>query len=465
MHLSLDFVNRTKLLLGESWDNFSSALLDEEPSVSIRINSKKIEETRKENTVPWCSNGYYLAERPSFTFDPIFHLGGYYVQEASSMFVEYAVKQVLTDEIRCLDLCAAPGGKSTLMSSLLSENSLLVSNEIIRSRAFILEENLMKWGNPNVVVTNNNPDDFQGLRHYFDLMLIDAPCSGEGMFRKDKQAIYEWSISNVIQCAQRQKEIITSVWDTLRPGGHLIYSTCTYNREENEDIVAWVCDTYKASVIDLNVPESWGISESNVIGKPTYHFYPHKIQGEGFFLAVLQKNENEEKCSMKHNTKKQKERKSNSSLLTQYQNYIKDVDRFAFDESENILSAFPVNLADDLFLLKRHLNIIHSGVVLGEAKGKDFIPCQSLALSNFLDQSKFNTLDISWNMAISFLRKEPLTLSSVPKGIILLTYRDKPLGFVKNLGNRANNLYPNEWRIRSANIPEQTVDVLADFSI
>jgi 16S rRNA C967 or C1407 C5-methylase (RsmB/RsmF family) len=280
MFLPEPFVNRTLPLLGDEFSAFENALKSASPT-SIRVNDKMSYHASDEE-VAWCKNAYYLAERPLFTADPLIHGGIYYVQEASSMFLYQAIKQHFPTARTVLDLCAAPGGKSTLLTQTLPGNSLLVSNEIIRSRAYILAENLIKWGNANVVVTNNEPKDFDTLPNFFDAMVIDAPCSGEGMFRKDAGAIKEWSEYNVKLCAERQREIVSAVWDTLKSDGILVYSTCTYNREENEENVEWICNELGGEILHLDLNGNQDITVTDY----GYRFYPHKTQGEGFFLAL-----------------------------------------------------------------------------------------------------------------------------------------------------------------------------------
>ena len=232
MNLPASFTEYTRALLGvEEYEKLVSAL-QQEPPVSIRLNRLKVHRLKVENALsvqpPWSSEGIYLDERLTFTFDPLFHAGCYYVQEASSMFVEQVLRQHVTKPVVMLDLCAAPGGKSTHARSVLPEGSLLVANEVIRNRSQILAENLTKWGHPDVVVTNNDPADFSALPSFFDVILTDVPCSGEGMFRKDSVAVEEWSPENVEICWQRQRRIIADVWPSLKPGGILIYSTSTY---------------------------------------------------------------------------------------------------------------------------------------------------------------------------------------------------------------------------------------------
>ena len=292
MNLPELFLERTRRLMGEEMCNALCEALEKDTPVSVRMNMAKWEHVPVHRSeVPWSEQGYYLDGRPTFTFDPLFHAGCYYVQEASSMFVEQALRRYVTEPSVMLDLCAAPGGKSTLCRSVLPEGSLLVANEVMRNRSQVLAENLVKWGHPEVIVTNNDPADFTPLENTFDVILTDVPCSGEGMFRKDPVAVSEWSLENVDTCWQRQRRILRDIWPCLKPGGLLVYSTCTYNREENEDNVAWIAGTLGAEVLPLDVPEEWHIT-GNLTGEafPVYRFLPHRTQGEGLFLAVLRKH-------------------------------------------------------------------------------------------------------------------------------------------------------------------------------
>ncbi|MBQ5819438.1 MAG: RsmB/NOP family class I SAM-dependent RNA methyltransferase, partial [Bacteroides sp.] len=296
MQLPQPFIENIHRLLGaEEGEQLLNALLAEQP-ISIRLNEEKVPNLSSApiyNKVPWCATGCYLDHRPTFTFDPLFHAGAYYVQEASSMFVEQALKQYVHSPVLMLDLCAAPGGKSTLARSVLPQGSLLVANEVMRQRAQVLAENLTKWGHPDVIVTNNDPADFTQLTDMFDVILTDVPCSGEGMFRKDEVAVSEWSTDNVEICWQRQRRILADIWPSLKEGGLLIYSTCTYNTQENEENVRWIADELGADILPLNIDAEWGIT-SNLLPDaafPVYRFLPHKAQGEGLFLAVLRKRD------------------------------------------------------------------------------------------------------------------------------------------------------------------------------
>ena len=466
MNLPQAFIERTRQLLGETqYPLFEEALQTEVP-VSIRPNATKCAKEVEGEPIPWASSGVYLKNRPTFTFDPLFHAGCYYVQEASSMFVERVLQAYVKEPVVMLDLCAAPGGKSTLCRSVLPEGSLLVANEVMRNRSQILAENLIKWGHPEVVVTNNDPADFSDLTHLFDVILTDVPCSGEGMFRKDQVAVDEWSLENVDVCWKRQRRILTDIWPALKPGGLLIYSTCTFNREEDEDNVAWIAKELGAEILPVPMEEGWGIT-GNLIGKdfPVYRFLPHRTKGEGFFLAVLRKHEGvvETVKARPEKKKKGKEAKGKTSQLVvpkEVKSWLEEADTYEYMINETFVHAFPKSFSEVYTLLKQYVKVIHSGVTVGELKGKDLIPHHSLAMSIVLQKDAFPKSEVTYEQAIAYLRKEGLVLdASVPRGYVLLTYRQVPLGFVKNIGNRANNLYPQEWRIRSGYLPEEIVTV------
>ena len=467
MNLPQAFIERTRQLLGETqYLPFEEALQTEVP-VSIRPNLTKCDKPVEGEPIPWTSSGMYLKSRPTFTFDPLFHAGCYYVQEASSMFVERVLQEYVKDPVVMLDLCAAPGGKSTLCRSVLPEGSLLIANEVMRNRSQILAENLIKWGHPEVIVTNNDPANFTDLTYLFDVILTDVPCSGEGMFRKDQVAVDEWSLENVDICWKRQRRILTDIWPTLKPGGLLIYSTCTFNREEDEDNVAWIAKELGAEILEVPTEAGWGIT-GNLIGKdfPVYRFLPHKTKGEGFFLAVLRKHgavcdeipKRISKTSARPDKKKKgKDAKQPLSVPKEAKTWLKDADAYDLTVNGTMVEAFPKSFLDIYSWVKQSLKVIHAGITLGEIKGKDLIPHHSLAMSTALTETYPKT-EVTYEQAIAYLRKEGLVLdASVPRGYVLLTYRQVPLGFVKNIGNRANNLYPQEWRIRSGYLPEEIV--------
>lgn len=469
MNLPQAFIERTRQLLGEEQYSLFEEALQKEVPVSIRPNILKCSEEVDGEPIPWATSGIYLKNRPTFTFDPLFHAGCYYVQEASSMFVERVLQEYVKEPVVMLDLCAAPGGKSTLCRSVLPEGSLLIANEVMRNRSQILAENLIKWGHPEVIVTNNDPADFTDLTHLFDVILADVPCSGEGMFRKDQVAVDEWSLENVDVCWQRQRRILNDIWPTLKPGGILLYSTCTFNREEDEDNVAWIAQELGAEILKVPIEAEWGIT-GNLISSDfsVYRFLPHKTKGEGFFLAVLRKHEDAcgevprrflKTSARSEKKKKGKEMKQSLSISRETKAWLKTADAFEINLNGMVVEAFPKSFHDIYDIVKNSLKVIHAGIVLGEIKGKDMIPHHSLAMSTVLSDV-FPKAEVTYEQAIAYLRKEGLVLDAeVPRGYVLLTYRQIPLGFVKNLGNRANNLYPQEWRIRSGYLPEEIVCV------
>jgi 16S rRNA C967 or C1407 C5-methylase (RsmB/RsmF family)/NOL1/NOP2/fmu family ribosome biogenesis protein len=441
MNLPQAFTERTKALLGNEYNDFENAL-QQIPPVSVRINNKADYQPNND-TVAWCPQAYYLKERPVFTLDPLFHAGIYYVQEASSMFLAYVAEKFFPQAQRVLDLCAAPGGKSTVLLQAIPEDSLLVSNEIIRSRAHILAENMIKWGNANFVVSNNEPADFARLKRFFDVVVIDAPCSGEGMFRKDPVAISEWSLNNVRLCAQRQKEIVAAVWEALAPGGILVYSTCTFNREENEDNIQWICEELQAELLTVDCTNFPQITVTD----GGYRFYPHKVRGEGLFMSVLRKTENDTETSSK---KRKKENNKNFKIIKQEDFFyrLKNDFKWTIISENNIFRAFPQKIADEMIYLEKNLRCVENGIILAEQKGKDIIPTAQLALSKYIDTKNLTVIDLDLESALLYLRKDPFALEISEHGYCLVSYKNQILGWIKNLGNRFNNLYPANWRIR-----------------
>ena len=428
--------------------------------------------------VPWCESGAYLSERPTFAHDPLWHAGAYYVQEAASMFIAQAYKVIESthaDEatkgnpLKMLDLCAAPGGKSTLWRSLLPDNALLVANEPMRQRAQILAENLTKWGHPHTFVTQAFPDAFTSLEETFDIIATDVPCSGEGMFRKDEQAREEWSPAAVISCAERQRDILTAVWPALKEGGFCVYSTCTFNREENEDLVAWACDTLGVELVEIPTDAAWHIS-GDTTGRnlPVYHFFPHRTEGEGLFLALLRKKTQDvgesllggdtflsskwEKTQGSRAVKGKKRgntpsAKPNATLLS----WLPNAEDFTFQCSEaGVWTAVPTAFVGIREQLAQVAPLLIGGIEIAEEKGKKLVPQHALAMSISASDTAFPRVEISRELALAYLHREAITLPlEAPRGYVVLTYRGIALGFANNLGNRANNLYPNEWRLRN----------------
>ena len=453
MQLPQEFVQQMCALLGEAEAGaLCSALTDTPPAVSIRRNPTKGDVSFAQSTpVPWCSDGCYLAERPSFTLDPRFHAGAYYVQEAASMFIEQAYRQIERDftPTRLLDLCAAPGGKSTLWRSLLPDGALLVANEPIRQRAQILAENLTKWGHPDVVTTSAYPAEFAPLRGFFDVIAADVPCSGEGMFRKDEGARAEWSPAAVETCAARQRAILTDIWDCLREGGYLVYSTCTFNRAENEDNVRFVCQELGAEVVAVPIDEAWGIApDTTAGGQAVYHFFPHRTQGEGLFLALLRKTGSAPAVREKKRTRSKETPVPDAAKLLAW---LKTPTDFRlFRPIPETIAAVRTSLLDDVQRVAACVRTLTAGVLMGETKGRKFVPAHALALSTVLADTAFPRAELDGDTALRYLRREAVVLPpEQPRGHVLLCFEGLPLGWVNNLGTRANNLYPAEWRIRN----------------
>ena len=444
MQLPEDFIRETKQLMGaERFSRYMEAF-DEEAPVSIRLNpqtlgdgsslfdnnSASMSQTKKNRPqmfeqVPWCKEGYYLEGRPQFTFDPLFHAGCYYVQEAASMFITHVLRQFVHEPVEVLDMCAAPGGKSTAMLSVLPEGSSLVSNEPIPTRAQILLENITKWGAKNCIVTNNYPRDFKKAKAKFNMILCDVPCSGEGMFRKDPATIGEWSLQNVEKCWRLQREIVADAWECLNPGGILIYSTCTFNIKENEENVRWIIDTYDAEPIDIPTEPSWGLTGSLLEGfdAPVYRFIPGITKSEGLFVCVLRKRVRSEELIIKS---------SCVPMVASQQSWSDDYP--AADNSHN-----KSNHSSSLLTLNSKLKVLQTD----------------------LPQGDFPRIDLPYSESLKYLRGEALVLPpDTPRGLITVTYKGVSLGPVKNIGNRANNLYPKPWRIKTTHLPTEEIKII-----
>jgi NOL1/NOP2/sun family putative RNA methylase len=422
----------------------------EEQVTSVRTNpfknnsTKNIEDLLAGN-IPWCEHGYYLSERPSFTFDPSFHAGAYYVQEASSMFVWQIMQQLFGEHTnkKVLDVCAAPGGKSTLLASYFI-NGLVVSNEVIKSRAAILVENITKWGMPNVVVTNNDPKDFTALNNFFDAIVIDAPCSGSGMFRKDADAANEWSLNNVALCSQRQQRIVADVLPALQTDGFLVYSTCSYSKEENEDVLDWIIATFNLTSVPLNIDSTWGIveTESDIAHAKGYRFYPYNLKGEGLFIAVLQKATAEKEVKLKQQSLLLPSKQEVDIL----QSFLPVQPAFSLFKHATQIRLLDHSFLNDLKTLANYLYIKKAGLCIGEVKGKDLVPHHELAVST-LNLSNIASVSFTNEQALQYLRKQELVIDTTVKGWVLATLNGLGLGWLKVLPNRYNNYYPQEWRI------------------
>ncbi len=409
MTLPKDFEDYTRALFGEErYAKFLASFYEKQP-VSVRLNPFKPGKEFQGKPIPWCKDGLWLDSRPDFTLDPLLHCGCYYVQEAGSMFLYQVLKQYVDNPVQMLDLCAAPGGKSTLARAALPKGSILYSNEPDHKRANILTENLQKQGHPDIIVTNNYPIDYKKSRQMFDVILTDVPCSGEGMFRKDEGAVKEWSIQNVIKCRDLQRSIVEDIWPCLTDGGLLIYSTCTFNTRENEENVRWIAEEMGAEILSVETSQEWNITGSLLEGfnAPVYRFIPGITPSEGLFMAVLRKHgDYSPVLSNTRQSKKKKDKQKSQALL----------------------------------------RIMHDG---NNIAAKENNPPHAEALLYNLSTEKYPQAELNLQQALSYLHREAITLpDTTPRDYIIVTFEGHPLGFVKNIGNRANNLYPQEWRIR-----------------
>jgi len=414
--------------------------------VSVRLNpAKDIGLFSAHEHIPWCPGGVYLSERPVFTLDPAFHAGAYYVQEASSMFLHHMLSGILvhTKGLRVLDLCAAPGGKSTLIASLLDPESLLISNEVIRTRAAILDENIARWGYMNTWVTGNDPRDFAKLPGYFDVIVVDAPCSGSGLWRKDARSIDEWSEANVQMCSERQQRILADVWPALKENGILVYATCSYSPQEDEQILDWLAQEFQVQSLSVEVKEEWGItsviSSKGMVG---YRFFPGSVKGEGFFIAALQKKEEAgEMRPIRFKSAHDKKIQQQAGYLLQDNNV------FFIPADKESYSAIRPSHEPDWHQLQKAVYLRRTGLKLGSATAKEWLPDHEVALS--VDANKeLPHINVGRDQALRFLKREDTGINDVAKGWNVIRYNGLGLGWVKALGNRMNNYLPKHWRIR-----------------
>jgi 16S rRNA C967 or C1407 C5-methylase (RsmB/RsmF family)/NOL1/NOP2/fmu family ribosome biogenesis protein len=437
-------------------DSLLSAL-SEDSNTSIRINCAKWQGTPSDSDkVAWCDTGYYLPGRPQFTLDPLLHAGCYYVQEASSMFLEQAIRQTGADRdgLRILDLCAAPGGKTTHLSSLVGKGSVVIANEVIRARASVLAENVVKWGMGNTIVTSSDPESFGRLAGYFDVIVVDAPCSGEGMFRQ-LDARDEWSTENCTLCSGRQWRIIADVWPSLKEGGHLIYSTCTFNPGENENQIHRLLSEFRCASVPLKHSSFAGVApvptKKAAVG---YGFHPGRVRGEGFFLAVVRK---EEQAGPFRGARPAGRRgvRLDGEMIRRAKEYATVKEEFIDDFSGTAI-ALPMPRAE-FHALAASLKIVKAGTALFTLKQGSVIPAHDMAVSLLYRRGPLPEVNVGYDEAIRFLRNESdIGVGFSEKGWITIVYRGVPLGFVKNIGQRINNYYPSEWRIRMDAVSSHT---------
>lgn len=465
MELPRTFVERVLRDLGTTEGEALCRALDGEACVSIRVNPAKAEGLRGEQParvsevlpmltaagrVPWCADGFLLAGRPSFTFDSDFHAGAYYVQEAASQFVGCLLQGVPTSGARILDLCAAPGGKTTLYASLVGRGGLVVANEIDRRRASVLADNVRKWGTGNVVVTTCEPHAVCDCEAWFDVVAVDAPCSGEGMFRKDPAARGEWSENNVRQCAARQDDILREAWRALRPGGTLIYSTCTFNRDEDEGslerMLAWAGDEV-AAPYPVDVDPAWGIVEGEVGPFRTFRFFPHRTVGEGFFAAVARKAPDAPGRQRLPKGRRSMVAPADRASAGELRRWVREPDRMVFGTVAGTGYAWYGEQAEAVKTLSEALPVICSGVALGQLFKGRLKPDSALAFFDGLERGAVPVAGLDDEQALRYLRRQEVAAGALAEGVNLVTARGRALGFAKRIGARVNNMYPNSLRI------------------
>ena len=458
MQLNDTFIDEiNKLLPSKEAAKIIDSISSQDPVTSVRLNSLKgFKPIAELELVPWCPYGAYLNTRPQFTFSPLFHAGSYYVQDASSMFIYHVIKNIVKTPVTYLDLCAAPGGKTTTALQALPTGSTVVANEIVPTRAQILKENVIKWGTANCMVTCDSPKTIGTLKNAFDVIAADVPCSGEGMFRKDPEAVSQWSPALVEQCATRQRQILSDVWSALKPGGVFIYSTCTYNKSENEEIVDFIINELGATVIDIPIPSSWHIHPAIDRAYSCYRFMPHLSRGEGLFMCVLRKNN---ASHIPEHNKKKKSKNNKTTVAPNFKDWIEG-DFSIINNDDNVTAVPNTIIKDSLEDCWQKLHIIKQiGVELGTLKGKKIIPSHQLAMSTHLAKDAFQCADVDYATAIAYLRGEAITINA-PLGYVLIKYENAPLGWVNNLGTRANNLYPKPWRITSTHVPLEIPELI-----
>ncbi len=436
-------------ILPDKAETLLHALSETEPEVSVRANSLKgSHPLPSADLVPWCPDSFYLHERPLFAADPAWHQGLYYVQDASSMAVAAVVRQLIDNElsdvpnIRCLDACAAPGGKTGAVAAVLPPDALIVANEFDSRRANILVENIAKTGAPNVCISRGPAQKYGRVTNAFDLILADAPCSGEGMMRKEEEAVAQWSPGLIRQCRDLQREILDALWKALRPGGVLVYSTCTFNKEEDEDNLAYLVDTLGGEAVELPLLAYEGVC-SGLGDYPSYRFLPGYIRGEGLFICAIRKPGE----ASANKTRRSQARITTDPTMARFaKEVLAEPEKYIVDGT----NAVPKQHADFLASLRKDIDFLRYGLPLGSLKGRDIVPSHELAISTVLKNKHFPMLELAYPDAFSYLRGEGMSElpGDLPRGYFLACYRGRTLGFAKNIGRRANNLYPDEYRLR-----------------
>ncbi|MGM9845441.1 MAG: rRNA cytosine-C5-methyltransferase [Muribaculaceae bacterium] len=461
MTLPSDFVKLIDTYIargGEQLRGLCEALSSTAPQVSVRYNPLKARPRgafEASAPVAWWPDAAYLDARPAFTFDPALHQGRYYVQDASSMAIAAVVRHLVASlpagpAITYLDACAAPGGKTTAALDALPREAVVVANEYDYRRANILAENVAKWGRPGVIVTRGDTSQYGALPAFFDIIAADVPCSGEGMMRKDAVAVEQWSPALVCDCAARQRAIIANLWGALKPGGYLIYSTCTFNRQENEDIIEAIIADYGAEAVDVGMSGYDEIAPGLLTDIPCYRFLPGRVRGEGLFMAVLQKPAGEATLTRKSQDARRRGGSAGKATMPALPAWLAGDYSYRATATGEVY-AMPAAMTAAADAVSSAADVVSCGTHFATIKGRDIVPAQALALSADMRRDAFPAVELQRDAALTYLRREVLTLpDGLPRGYVLLTYGGEPLGFVKNIGNRCNNLYPQHWRILSA---------------
>ena len=446
--LPVEFVASMRKMLGDDAERLFVAL-DTEPATSIRLNPMKPAHVFDGEKIGWSEWGRYLDIRPQFTLDPLLHGGAYYVQEASSQFVGYLLKNDDMLGKRVLDMCAAPGGKTTIYSTLVGREGLVVANDINHGRTLALADNVQRWGMGNVVVTCNEPSHIGNFEHWFDVVAVDAPCSGEGMFRKMEEARSEWTPASVEQCVARQKEILSEAWRTLKPGGKLIYSTCTFNDKEDEGIVEWLMEEYGDELEcaeRVDIAEEWGIVRSDIGAFQCFHFYPHKARGEGFFAAVACKKSGVTRRVVPKSRRKVFAPVQNKDLA-EVSRWVDDSNRMTFRQIGDTIYGYDATVVNDVVSISESLSVVYSGVAMGQIfKGK-LKPEHPLALFIGCNSSVVPRREVCEVDAQNYLRRQDIAAGQFEEGVNIVEYGGVAIGFIKRIGARCNNMYPKDLRI------------------
>lgn len=448
--LPSEFIEELRRTRGEEDAAALVSALESEPPVSVRLNPAKDGAADGGSPVPWSRWGRYLDVRPQFTLDTAFHAGAYYVQEAGSQFVEYLLRGADTEGARILDMCAAPGGKTTIYSTLAGEGGLVVANEYVRGRAGVLADNVRRWGVGNVVVTNEDSRRLADFEGWFDIVAVDAPCSGEGMFRKDRAARDEWSPAAVGACAARQAEILRNAWRALRAGGVLIYSTCTFNTTENEGVLRTFLSEFGGETVPfrpVEVDAEWGIECSEVGPFRTFRFMPHRTMSEGFFAAVAAKNVDAQVRTAVPKPRRSVMTDASAAERRELSRWVKNPGGMRFASIGGTMYGYPAARYDDVKTLSQSLAAIYSGVEMGKIYGGTLKPEWALSQYCGLDRSAAANAEIPEGEALDYLRKAALPAADFAEGLNLVLCGGRPLGFLKRIGNRCNNMYPNSLRI------------------